>query len=359
MRWVDKAGVVHVHTRYSDGTGTVSTVARAAAAAGAQYVVVTDHDTLAALEHGQAGWYDRRGRMVPPGQTGDTLVIVGEEISPDDGNHFLALGLSATVSKEQPPAAYVREVARRGGLGFIAHPDYPPPERYPLKVFPWRDWDVAAYTGLEIWTYTVDWLTGVRRLARLAAALLFPDRFVSGPFPETLDRWDQLLRTAWRAGRRIVGIGSLDAHGILYSYRRMFRTVRTHVLLAADWSGDVARDTQAVLAALADGAAYVAYDGLLDATGFCFYAQWSGGITPMGGRVARRGRTGSGRVWLRAEAPAPCILTLRTPEGVVQQVEGRRMEHRAEEPGVYRVEARLPSRRGRRPWVFSNPIYVA
>jgi len=358
VRRIDKAGVIHVHTRYSDGAGTVRAVARAAAAAGASFVLVTDHDTLAALHRGQEGWYDRRGRLLPEGRTGATLLLVGEEISPDDGHHFLALGLSETVSKDQPPASYVREVEGRGGLGFIAHPDFPAPERYPLEIFPWRDWSVAGYTGLEIWTYTVDWLTDVTRIWQVVASLLLPDRFVNGPFPETLARWDELLAAAWRNGRRVVGIGSLDAHGILYSYRRMFRTVRTHVLLERDWTGRVAEDKRAVLEALAEGAAYVAYDGLMDATGFWFTAECGESTAVMGGRLRRGGRPGGGKVWLRAEAPAPCALTLRTPAGVVKRAEGRRLEHATDEPGVYRVEAHLPFRRGLRPWIYSNPVYI-
>src|SRR5690606_12577609 len=105
-------------------------------------------------------------------------------------------------------------------------------------------------------------------------------------------------------------------------------------------------------------AAYVAYDGLLDATGFWFTAECGESTEVMGGRLRRGGRPGGGKVWLRAEAPAPCALTLRTPAGVVKRAEGRRLEHATDEPGVYRVEAHLPSRRGLRPWIYSNPVYI-
>lgn len=363
MRFFDKAGVIHVHTRYSDGAGSVRAVARAAVRAGVDFVVVTDHDTLAGLRRGEDGWYDRLGRPTGAPGAARTLVVIGQEISPDDGHHFLALGLDEPVSKEQPPDAYVREVARRGGLGFVAHPVYPASERYPLTTFPWTRWDVRAFTGLEIWTYTVDWLTDVTTAPRLAAALAFPDRYVNGPFPETLARWDALCQEAWARGRRIVGIGAVDAHGILYSYRRMFRTVRTHVLLDREWSGDAARDKQALLAALRQGRAYVSYDGLRDATGFRFVADTGDGEAPMGGAVSRFGsargrRSRDGGVTLKAAAPAPCVLTLRTPAGVVVRTESARLEHVVAAPGVYRIEAHLSSPRGPRPWVFSNPIYV-
>src|SRR5690606_25643630 len=57
MRLFDKTGVIHVHTRYSDGAGTVRRVAQAAVRAGLDFVIVTDHDTLAGLENGDDGWY--------------------------------------------------------------------------------------------------------------------------------------------------------------------------------------------------------------------------------------------------------------------------------------------------------------
>jgi len=51
-------------------------------------------------------------------------------------------------------------------------------------------------------------------------------------------------------------------------------------------------------------------------------------------------------------------LTLRTPAGTVARAESGRLDCAVREPGVYRVEAHLPGRRGTRPWVFANPIYV-
>ena len=80
--------VVHVHSTYSDGTATVPEIIAAARRNGADAVLVTDHDTLAAQREGWEGWH------------GSVLVLVGEEISPP-GGHFLAFGID-------------REIAHRG-----------------------------------------------------------------------------------------------------------------------------------------------------------------------------------------------------------------------------------------------------
>jgi predicted metal-dependent phosphoesterase TrpH len=64
----DLSCVVHLHSTHSDGTGTVREIARAAARARADVVLLTDHDTMAARRLGEEGWY------------GDVLLIAGDEI---------------------------------------------------------------------------------------------------------------------------------------------------------------------------------------------------------------------------------------------------------------------------------------
>ena len=48
-------GIIHCHSTYSDGTGTVPEIAAAARANDLDYLLLTDHDTLAAAQHGEEG----------------------------------------------------------------------------------------------------------------------------------------------------------------------------------------------------------------------------------------------------------------------------------------------------------------
>jgi len=76
-------GAVHVHTSLSgDARGTIQQVADAAAAAGLDFVLVSEH-TRASGASGQVkeGWY------------GGVLVVVGEEI-PTMAGHLLAIGIA-------------------------------------------------------------------------------------------------------------------------------------------------------------------------------------------------------------------------------------------------------------------------
>ena len=48
----DYAGVIHIHTKYSDGAGTFEDIARVANAERLNYLIVTDHNTLQPLRDG-------------------------------------------------------------------------------------------------------------------------------------------------------------------------------------------------------------------------------------------------------------------------------------------------------------------
>ena len=105
-------GAYHVHTRRSDGTGTVEDVAAAAGRAGLDFVILTDHG-------------DGTRTPDPPRYVGSVLVIDAVEIS-TRGGHYAALGLRAPGAV--PPGRAVRrdvveDVARLGGVGFVTHPD--------------------------------------------------------------------------------------------------------------------------------------------------------------------------------------------------------------------------------------------
>ena len=115
MRFFDKAGVIHVHTRYSDGAGSVRAVARAAVRAGVDFVVVTDHDTLAGLRRGEDGWYDRLGRPTGAPGAARTLVVIGQEISPEDGLPTRTCGRwpDEAVSGSSPIPSILRQSATR------------------------------------------------------------------------------------------------------------------------------------------------------------------------------------------------------------------------------------------------------
>lgn len=184
----------------------------------------------------------------------------------------------------------------------------------------------------------------------------FPDEvFAAGTdaLPDFLARWDKEIPS-----HPFTGIAANDAHqnqiynGVMFDpYAVAFRHVSTHIL---------ARElTEAsIREALAAGRAYVSHDWLCDPTGFAFVAENNLGLYDMGDSIPMSGLAVSG-VTLHAALPIPAKLKLIHNGAVVAEATDSKFTYSPKEPGAYRLEAWLTVDGEDRPWVFSNPIYVA
>jgi hypothetical protein len=123
-------GCIHVHTRYSDGSGEFADVAAAAQKTGLDYVITTDHNTLQPLKDGNERYW------------GKLLLLVSTEISTDAG-HCLGLDLPPSFEAgTREPQAVIDRVNAAGGFVIVAHPMSPR--------WLWKGWSVQGYTGIEI-----------------------------------------------------------------------------------------------------------------------------------------------------------------------------------------------------------------
>ena len=340
-RFVRVSGVAHIHTTHSDGGGTVADIESAAAAAGLDFVIVTDHNSLAAKP--------REGY----GDTG-VLTIVGTEISNHEG-HLLAVGLPAQTYRFSGDGLdTLRDLDDLGSLSFAAHPESP---REDLR---WTGWNLPGDWGIEILNGDSQW-RAAGWTSLLATALLYP---LNSDYsllrllrrPAALSRWDDLL-----ARRHAPAIAGADAHGTLRpaaatlplpTYEAVFRIAQNYVLLEQPLSGNAPADTAAILAALARGRAYIGVGALAPADRFFFLAERDGSRWTMGDTVAS-----GGPVQLQAGGarPANARITLYRNGVTVATADGP-LDTRVTEPGVYRVEVQVPG--WDVPWVVSNPIYV-
>ena len=327
----DYTGVIHVHTVYShDADGTLAEVAQVANAQGPHYVITKEHNNLRSLREGNQGWH------------GMTLILVGEEISTRDG-HCLALNVHEEISRNQPTQAILDEIARQGGLSFLAHPSF--------KKRPWKNWSVHGFTGIEGYNTVHDafdenWLRVALWGLTVPPHPLYLS-FVDRP-DEPLARWDALIREHGR----VVGIGSSDAHELhllgvkIAPYDVTFKVVRTHLLLPAG----TPMSAPAVYDALRAGHAYFAIDLLADARGFTFMADDDQRVLGVMGDEVKL----TDPMQLTVILPQSAHLALFKDGNVAATSVGRVWHIRVKEPGSYRVEI---SRNGT-PWIFSNPIYI-
>ncbi|MBW3624921.1 MAG: CehA/McbA family metallohydrolase [Armatimonadetes bacterium] len=375
-------GAIHVHTTYSDGSGSFKEVAAAAKAAGLKFVITTDHNTLLPFQKGNERYW------------GSVLVLVDAEVTTDSG-HLLALGVPGSFKWDATtPQPILQAVRKAGGMAFIAHPM--------AESWRWTDWKVTGYTGIEVINLAAlvddDLRTAMHakaprrslnellKLARLYASK--PDavlnRWTDNPVEPELKLWDRLLSE----GKKVVGIASVDAHARIEaggkilkipSYRQAFEAVATYILTPKPLTGNLEQDKALVYDALRNGRLYMAYTQAGSAPDFGFTAR-------EGGRAATIGQT------LKLEKEA--LFRIFAPKGrsaylrlirngrEVAATEGPALEYRATQPGAYRAEAHLVKSRKRtlklprrvnketlgdllkkrpdalRPWIFSNPIYI-
>ena len=345
---------LHMHTPYSDGHGTHKDISQAALKAGVDAVIVTDHNVWV---NGPAGYYGDGNQRV--------LLLIGEEIhdqtrSPQK-NHLLVVGAGRELAPHaSDPQRLLDSVRQAGGLAFIAHPVDPPAPAFGEPDISWVDWDIQDFTGIELWNGMSEFKSLLK--SRLHALLYAynPARIAHGPFPETLEKWDQLLSN----GRRVVAIGGSDAHAFpasygplrrtLFPYEFHFRTINTHLFSPEPLSGDEFNDRRMILDALHQGHAFVGYDLPASTRGFRFTANGQEGTVWMGDEIpVGRGIT----IQIRLPQRAECRLV---KDGKTLKTWRKRetCTYITTNPGVYRVEVYVHFLGRRRGWIFSNPIYV-
>ena len=105
--------------------------------------------------------------------------------------------------------------------------------------YPWTDWDLTDFTGIEIWNHMSEWMENLTEQNKYQS-FIHPLKSIIAPPKETLEIWDKL-----NMSRKVVGIGGVDAHAHKYNvlgfvevevfpYKVLFKSIRTHLLIEED-----------------------------------------------------------------------------------------------------------------------------
>lgn len=345
---------LHMHTPFSDGFGTYSDIAQAAMAVGLDAVIVTDHNVWV---NGPQGYYKDGERRV--------LLMIGEEIHDSardpQKNHLLVFGAGRELAPlAQDVQQLIDTVLQSGGIAFIAHPFDPAAPAVGETDISWVDWGVNGVTGIELWNGFSEFKSLLKTKLHAIYYAYNPKRVAHAPSPESLRKWDELLKE----GRRMVAIGGSDAHALpahlgplrrtVFPYEYHFSTVNTHIFLPNPLTGDEREDSAMIVEALRQGHAFVANDDLAPARGFRFSGHGIREVVSMGDRLPSEGGV---TIQIRLPLRCECLL-LKDGKAVSSWQDRETCTHITSEPGVYRVEVYLEKYGKRRGWIYSNPIYI-
>ncbi len=345
---------LHMHTTYSDGTGTHADIVQAALQAGLDAVITTDHNVLV---NGPAGYYQEGDRKV--------LLMIGEEVHDQTANpqknHLLVIGAGREMADLAEDTQHlVDSINKTGGLTFIAHPVDPAAPAFGEPDISWEKWEVENYTGIELWNAMSEFKSLMKDWMRAIYFGFNPKQVAHGPFSEAILKWDQLLES----GRRVVAVGGSDAHAFhvsigpirktLFPYKFHFRAVNTHIFTKQPLGGDFNQDRDMILDALGNGHGFIGYDLPAPTRGFRFNAQGKEGTAGMGDEI----EINEG-VTLQIHLPQRAECRLLKDGKVIKTWNKREIcTYIATRPGVFRVEVYLRYFGVKRGWIFSNPIYV-
>lgn len=330
-------GSIHCHSTFSDGTRSPEAMLRVAGDVGLDFLAITDHVPPVITGHSEGGLAGAGvGPATGPGSAArhfagvaarfpaaayGVVRVPGLEYSPRT-NHYLVLGADPwevpapdAIPGWPRAAAYLEAAAGRpGALGFLAHPDDEGSAFLKVESFPWDDWSVDGFAGMEVWNLSTDLARSMGSFRDvLRTALAGPYRAVPPPSPATLARWDRLGQR-----RRVVGIAGTDAHALpvrwhglpltVIPYDRAFASLETGVWVdRTALDGPVEARVRGILDALGRGRALMVNRAWGHPLGFVFQARRldsdglpfvSGEVVPAGCPVRFEVAT-PGTAWIR------------------------------------------------------------
>lgn len=355
------SGSVHMHSRYSDGSGTVEEIIKAANEVNLDFIILTDHNTMKARDEGYEKYHN------------GTMVIVGYEVNDKQNkNHYVTLGMDKLIGSYEllsdgdlgnikSAKEYVKDIKEAGGFGFIAHPFEKRTHMENFPPYPWTDWECDDYDGIEIWNHMSEWTEGLTDDNKFNR-FIHPLKSIVAPNEEAVKLWDEKNKE-----RKVVAIGSIDAHAHkqnvmgfefeIFPYKILFKSIRTHVLIEKELKKDdpdsFAESKDLIVNAIREGRSFIAnyYHG--NAKGFRFIAEYDGVIYNMGDEITIDKDSGK-KITFKTYLPQKARIKFLKDGKLIDELSDFNSIRDVNEPGNYRVEAWIDGKA----WIFSNHIRV-
>lgn len=339
-------GAIHIHSNHSDGTGTLEEIVKAAKKAGLPWIVISDHNSLKTKE----GVYD------------GVTVIVANEITPGDDNHYIAFDVKSVTSQKIPPEDFIQDVKNQGGFGFIAHPDGKISRKNSCRCYRWANWNIKDFGGIEIWNFMSDWTDSYseKNPFKAAYAYFFKNHVLNGPTQAALSWWDELNN---QTPDIIPAIGGLDAHAMyipnscfkikIFPYKSLFKSIVNIIHLDEPMPKDFPAQREAILSAIKEGRNIIMnsfWNRKSEKNQYPLFYINNGDRDFCAGQVCDFNTDLNLNVHLPMKAE---IRVIKDGETILSE-QSEALTLKITKKGKYRIEVYYKEK----PWIFSNPIVV-
>ncbi len=341
MNYTFLKGAIHIHTKFSDGSGDIDEITKSAEKAGLDWIIITDHNTISVKE----GIYN------------NVIVLTGEEITPETGSHYLALNIKEVVLPSDNPLKYIQEVRNQNGFGFTAHPDENINRKNNFPPLIWTDKNISG-DGIEIWNWFSSWADNVNNsnIFYLIYSYFFRHKLIKGPYEATLNRWDEMNNKTDKIFPAVAGI---DAHAL---------AVKKYIIPLKIFSYDVMLGTLCNVLYYNGGLSCRSFE---DKKQFILNSVKSGGNLMINRHILKdipeiyiknSSRTAHPGAYVKLDDNTYIFIkTVKTALIRIflngkkyKEITGKNINVKITETGKYRAEIFYKNQ----PWAFSNPIAV-
>ncbi len=360
-----REGVIHVHSQYSNGGGSMDDIGQAAQDLGLDFVVVTDHDTLRSKREGGEKTY------------GNSDLFIESEISTSAGHLLCFLPARETTV---PLDAALKDLCWKHYTGSETHPEIFTITAHPNHPrIPWTRLERFA-EGTEPINLDVLWRAHWEDSAFsfFFSVVLYPFQNYIGvlrmlSFPEK-DRksWDTMNTLS--TGH--FGILGSDAHSLVKlndqlklrwpSYRETF-LMGTNVVFGNDTSADFATRKRLLYEDIRQGKSAMLFRTVGEFPGNDWVIECGKEKGRAGSRLRYQHKECTATIQVPSDHPFGTVIRLyRNGELVAENSDASRpLSLPINRPGTYRVEVWSRARtrlgvflRDLVPYVFYNPLYV-
>ncbi len=242
--YTETIGAFHIHSKFSDGTGSLDDIVKCAKKTNLAFIIITDHNSLDIKE----GIFD------------GVTVIKGEEISKKNENHYISLNTTEKIISTEPED-FIEEVRKKGGFGFICHPFESKKRKNSSVPICWQNEEIMP-DGVEIWNWFSNFADNYNNnnIFTNAIGYFLKNKIVKSPQRKTLNFWDKLNS---KTKKIIPAIGGVDAHALkvkkymlefcIFPYDVMFKTINNILYLNEPLGDNFEENKKNILKAIKEG----------------------------------------------------------------------------------------------------------